>query len=102
MVCLLATLAPNHLLYLRGVGPEVQEAVLHFLYTGQANISREMVLDFFAAAEDLGVEGLDMTKGMALRTKLSFQWVMFFQKVWKKGIEEKIGVGKLLVKSDLR
>ena len=78
---------PHHLLYLRGVGPEVLEAVLQFLYTGQATISREMVMDFFSTAEDLGVEGLDkdIDKGNDIDDKTKYSVENIFSKSgWQK------------------
>ena len=38
---------PHHLLYLRGVGPGVLEAILQFLYTGLVTIAREKVLFYW-------------------------------------------------------
>ena len=49
---------PNPLLYLRGVEADVLEAVLQFLYLGQAQVRQQDVQEFIATAEDLGVEGL--------------------------------------------
>ena len=46
------------LLYLRGVEKDVLSSVLEFLYQGQVQLRREVVKEFFAMAEDLGVEGL--------------------------------------------
>ena len=82
---------PHHLLYLRGVGPEVLEAVLQFLYTGQATISREMVMDFFSTAEDLGVEGLDkdIDKGNDIDDKTKYSVENIFSKSDKKGRTER-------------
>ena len=56
---------PHPLLYLRGVGPDVLEAVLQFLYHGQVQLKREHVKEFLTMAEDVGVEGLvkDMDQG---------------------------------------
>ena len=49
---------PHPLLYLRGVEADVLEAVLQFLYLGQAQVRQQDVQEFIATAEDLGVEGL--------------------------------------------
>ena len=49
---------PHPLVYLRGVGPAVLEAILQFLYQGHVQLRREQVKEFLAMAEDLGIEGL--------------------------------------------
>ena len=62
------------LLYLPGVGTDVLEAILHFLYQGQVQIRREQVKEFLAMAEDLGVEGLnkDMDQGSNLQHETNY------------------------------
>ena len=62
------------LLYLPGVGMDVLEAILHFLYQGQVQIRREQIKEFLAIAEDLGVEGLnkDMDQGSNLQHETNY------------------------------
>jgi transcription elongation factor Elf1 len=46
------------LLYLRGAASRVLEALVTFLYTGRAEVEQDMLQEFMALGEDLGVEGL--------------------------------------------
>ena len=70
---------PHPLLYLRGVEQEVLCSVLEFLYHGQVKLRREVVKDFFAIAEELGVEGLvmdnDQRSNIQNETKCSLEEV---------------------------
>ena len=49
---------PKPLIFLRGVGATLLEPLLHFLYTGKADVAEELITEFLMLAEDLGVEGL--------------------------------------------
>ena len=64
------------------------EAILQFLYTGQATISKEKVLEFFATAEDLGlgVEGLDkdIDKGKRIEDNTKYSVDYIFSKSEKE------------------
>ena len=48
----------NPLIYLRGVTMEDLNAMLNFMYHGEANITQEDLNSFLAVAEDLDVKGL--------------------------------------------
>ena len=49
---------PHPLIYMRGVKSEDLDAILDFLYCGEANISQEHLESFLAIAEDLKLKGL--------------------------------------------
>ena len=49
---------PKPLIFLRGVEADLLQPLLDFLYTGKAEVDEELLADFVALAEDLGVEGL--------------------------------------------
>ena len=53
---------PHPLLFLSGVGRRELEAVLDFLYTGQARLPQGDLQDFLQAAQTLGVRGLQKPK----------------------------------------
>jgi hypothetical protein len=46
------------LLYLRGAASGVLEALVAFLYTGRAEVEQDLLQQFMALGEDLGVDGL--------------------------------------------
>ena len=46
------------LIFLRGVEADLLLPLLHFLYTGKAQLAEELLANFVTLAEDLGVEGL--------------------------------------------
>ena len=52
--------APRPVVYLRGVPRVLMRAILHFLYTGVANVTEEEVEEFIKIATDLQIEGLMM------------------------------------------
>ena len=54
--------AAHPLLFLSGVGRKQMEAVLDFLYTGQARLPQGDLQDFLQAAQTLGVRGLQKPK----------------------------------------
>ena len=49
---------PHPLIYMRGVKEEVLEAIVDFLYKGEANVFQENLDSFLALAEDLRLKGL--------------------------------------------
>ena len=49
---------PHPLVYMRGLGSEYLEAILDFLYCGEANVFRESLDSFLAIAEELQLIGL--------------------------------------------
>ena len=51
----------NPLIFLRGVQASLLDPLLSFLYTGSAEVSEDLITQFVALAEDLGVEGLAKT-----------------------------------------
>ena len=51
----------NPLIFLRGVQASLLDPLLNFLYTGKAEVSEDLITQFVALAEDLGVEGLAKT-----------------------------------------
>ena len=51
----------NPLIFLRGVEASLLEPLLNFLYTGRAEVSEDLITQFVALAEDLGVDGLAKT-----------------------------------------
>ena len=50
---------PHPLVYMRGVSSVDLEAVINFLYFGEANISQENLETFLAIAQELQLKGLD-------------------------------------------
>ena len=48
----------NPLIFLRGVEVILLEPLLNFLYTGSAEVNEDLITQFVALAEDLGVDGL--------------------------------------------
>ena len=82
---------PHPLLYLRGVGQDVLEAVLQFLYIGQVQLKREQVKEFLAMAEDLGVEGL--VKDMDHRNNFQNETKYFANDNFPEIIEEEVVKG---------
>ena len=55
---------PRPLIFLRGVKKADLDAVIDFLYCGEANILQENLESFLAIAEDLQVKGLQLDKGL--------------------------------------
>ena len=55
---------PQPLIFLRGVKKADLDAVVDFLYCGEANILQENLESFLAIAEDLQVKGLQLDKGL--------------------------------------
>ena len=55
---------PRPLIFLRGVKKADLDAVIDFLYCGEANILQENLESFLAIAEDLEVKGLQLDKGL--------------------------------------
>ena len=51
----------NTLIFLRGIEASLLEPLLNFLYTGSAEVSEDLITQFVALSEDLGVEGLAKT-----------------------------------------
>ena len=51
----------NPLIFMRGVEASLLEPLLNFLYTGSAEVSEDLITQFVALSEDLGVEGLAKT-----------------------------------------
>ena len=49
---------PKPLIFLRGVDSNLLQPLITFLYTGGAEVEEELLVDFMALTEDLGVEGL--------------------------------------------
>ena len=49
---------PKPLILMRGVDSNILEPLITFLYTGGAEVKEELLVDFMALTEDLGVEGL--------------------------------------------
>ena len=49
---------PHPLVYMMGVKYEDLEAIIDFLYTGEANVSKENLDRFLSVAEDLKLKGL--------------------------------------------
>ena len=49
---------PHPLVYMRGVNSEDLEALINFLYYGEANISQENLDSFLAIAQELQLKGL--------------------------------------------
>ena len=49
---------PHPLVYMMGVKYEDLEAIIDFLYTGEANVSKENLDRFLSVAEDLKLNGL--------------------------------------------
>ena len=49
-------------IYLKGISPEHLEAILNFIYTGEAEISSSEVEQFLQAAEILEIQGLVKTE----------------------------------------
>ena len=49
---------PHPLVYMRGISSEDLEAVINFLYNGEANISQENLDSFLAIAQELQLKGL--------------------------------------------
>ena len=49
---------PKPLIFLRGVDATLLEPLLHFLYTGKAEVAEELIAEFLMLSEDFGVEGL--------------------------------------------
>ena len=50
--------SPKPLIFLRGVEADLLQPLLHFLYTGKAQVDEELFENFVTLAEDLGVEGI--------------------------------------------
>ena len=50
--------APKPLIFMRGVDSNILRPLISFLYTGGAEVKEELLVDFMALTEDLGVEGL--------------------------------------------
>ena len=50
--------SPKPLIFLRGVEADLLQPLLHFLYTGKAQVAEELFANFVTLAEDLGVEGI--------------------------------------------
>ena len=51
----------NPLIFLRGIEASLLDPLLNFLYTGSAEVTEDLITQFVALAEDLGVEGLAKT-----------------------------------------
>ena len=49
---------PKPLIFLRGVGADLLQPLLDFLYTGKAQVAEELLANFVTLAGELGVEGL--------------------------------------------
>ena len=49
---------PKPLIFMRGVDSNILQPLITFLYTGGAEVEEELLVDFMALTEDLGVEGL--------------------------------------------
>ena len=49
---------PKPLIFMRGVDSNVLRPLITFLYTGGAEVKEELLVDFMALTEDLGVDGL--------------------------------------------
>ena len=54
-------ISKNPLIFLRGVEASLLDPLLNFLYTGSAEVGEDLITQFVALAEDLGVEGLAKT-----------------------------------------
>ena len=50
--------SPKPLIFFRGIEASLIESLMDFLYTGKAEVREELLTEFIALAEDLGVEGL--------------------------------------------
>ena len=50
--------SPKPLIFFRGVETSLIVSLMDFLYTGKAEVMEELLTEFIALAEDLGVEGL--------------------------------------------
>ena len=49
---------PHPLIYMRKLHPTVMEAIVDFIYRGEANITQDYLEQFFAIAEELKIKGL--------------------------------------------
>ena len=49
---------PKPLIFMRGVDSNILQPLITFLYTGGAEVREELLVDFMALTEDLGVDGL--------------------------------------------
>merc|ERR1719319_412650 len=56
------TLHPHPLVYMRGVGVATLEAVLDFIYSGEANILEDQLEAFLTIARELQLKGLEDVK----------------------------------------
>ena len=54
-------ISKNPLIFLRGIEASLLDPLLNFLYTGSAEVSEDLITQFVALAEDLGVDGLAKT-----------------------------------------
>ena len=65
---------PHPLIYMRKLHPTVMEAIVDFIYRGEANISQEYLEQFFAIAEELKIKGLmtdaDVKQKKSMRTPI--------------------------------
>ena len=50
---------PKPLIFLRGVEANLLKPLINFLYTGQAEVDENVLANFLALADDLGVEGIE-------------------------------------------
>jgi len=53
---------PHPLIYMRGIKSESLEAIIEFLYSGEAKVFQEDLDSFLAVAEDFGLKGLSGNK----------------------------------------
>ena len=58
--------SPKPLIFLRGIEAALIESLLDFLYTGKAEVNEELLTNFMALADDLGVEGLATNIGQTV------------------------------------
>ena len=58
---LVEEISKNPLIFLRGIEASLLNPLLNFLYTGRAEVNEDLITQFVALAEDLGVEGLAKT-----------------------------------------
>ena len=93
---------PQHLLYLRGVEADVLEAILEFIYTGEAVVSKEKIQEFLDTAADMGVEGLDKVSGKVEGIQsLEKCSVEYFPSGSVNEVENEKNLGTLLTDEDI-